>query len=234
MKILCWDLETAGVNSFKSDLSVIVCFGFKWVGDKKAHVLTIDQFPGWFSRGKGLNDAGLLKAALKLMEEADILVGHFSDIFDRRFLQGRCAIHGLTPPPYTKQRDTWRIARTAFNFSSNRLGNLANMLNLPQKKHQKSRDEWPGWWIRALAGDSKAIAAMAKYCAQDVETVEQLYLRLLPFDLAHPRIVADRSKCGTCGGEVEYRGYAYVKESRYRRYVCLSCRKWGRENRAVK
>jgi len=233
-KILIWDLETAGVNALKSDLSSIVCFGYKWVGSKSAKVLTIDQFPNWFSTESGLNDKPLIQAALKLMAEADILVAHYGDRFDKLFFAGRCAIHGLQPPPAAKSRDTWYIAYKNFNYSSNRLQNLADVFGCGEKKYRKSvPDEWPGWWLKALAGNRKAIHEMAKYCKQDVETLEQVYLRLRPFDTAHPRVIEDRSKCPVCGGDVEYRGFTFAAENKYRRFQCTDCGKWGKESKKV-
>lgn len=234
-KILFIDCESGGVNALKSDLGFLLCFGFKWLGSKTTTVLTVDQFKGWFSKSGSINDKPLLKAALKIMEEADILVGHFASVFDRRFIQGRCAIHGLTPPPPTKMRDTCFLARSAFNFSSNRLENLANMLKLPVKKYRKEvPDEWPMWWFRAMSGDKNAIHAMARYCRQDIETLEQLYLVLRSYDQPHPRLVEDRSLCGVCGGEVQYRGTAFVGQHRYRRFQCVSCGRWDRERKALK
>lgn len=232
-KILLWDLETAGVNSFNADLSTIVNFGYKWLGDKEAKVLTVDQFKGWFSK-KGLNDKPLLATALNIMEEADILVAHYGDRFDRLFFQGRCLINGLTPPPPTKQRDTWRIARSAFKFSSNRLAHIADILRLSNKKYRKEcPDEWPGWWLAAMAGNKEAIHEMAEYCKQDVETLEQVYLKIRQYDNPHPRLVLDRELCRLCGSTIQYRGVAYVGENRYRRYQCVKCGKWDRERKKL-
>jgi uncharacterized protein YprB with RNaseH-like and TPR domain len=233
-KILIWDLETAGVNSFKADLAAVVCFGYKWLGEKHAHTLTVDQFPKWFSKEKGLNDKPLLEAALEIMEQADLLVAHYGERFDRRFYQGRCAIHHLTPPPPTKLRDTWQIARRAFGFSSNRLANLVDHLRLPFKKYQKEcPDEWPGWWTAALAGDKSAIHAMAKYCREDVQALEGLYMEIRNYDYPHPRLIEDRTRCRLCGGEVQYRGICFVGEHKYRRLQCCSCGKWDRERKAL-
>jgi len=195
--------------------------------------LTVDQYPDWFSTSEGVNDYGITKAALDIMEQADIIVAHYGERFDRKFLNSRCAIHGLTPPPPTKLRDTWRICRTAFNFSSNRLKNLANVLGLKNKKQEKGSNDWPGWWIRAMAGDVNAIHDMAKYCAQDVETLEELYLTVRKYDNMHPLLIMDRSVCGICGGAIQYRGVAYVGVNRYRRYQCKNCGRWGRETKKV-
>ena len=237
-KILIFDLETGGFpGGFKADMGYVLNFGWKWLGEKKVHMMTVDQFPGWFNRRKGgVNDKPLIKAALAIMEQADLLVAHYGERFDRRFLQGRCVIHGFEPPPPTKLRDTWRIARAAFAFSSNRLMNLSETLGLTHKKHQKTSDEWPGWWLRAMAGDASAIHEMARYCKKDVEATEELYLAIRQYDNTHPRLHADRATCRLCGSAVEYRGYAWVGENKYRRYVCtrLACRRWGRETTAYK
>lgn len=233
LKILLYDFETGGVNALRADLGFVLCFGYKFLGEKRTHVLTVDQFPGWFSTQTSINDKPILQAALRIMENADILVGHYADKFDRRFFQGRCVIHGLLPPPPTKQRDTWAIARRAFNFSSNRLGNLAETLGLTEKKHQKSRNEWPGWWFRAMAGDVTAIHKMAEYCKQDVRTLEQIYLRIRAYDHPHPRLIEKRSQCGICGGSTQYRGFAFVGFYKYRRFQCMECGKWDRERTRV-
>lgn len=232
--ILIADLETAGPNSLRSDLASVVNFGYKFLGEKQAKVLTVDQYPNWFTTSRGLNDKGLLRAALKIMEKADIVVMHYGSRFDAKFLRGRCAIHGLTPPAPAKVVDTWEVARRAFNFSSNRLGDLCDTLGVDHKKFHKERPEhWPGWWIRALAGDKKAIHEMAKYCAQDVDALADLYLALRPYTTTHPRLVEDRSLCKACGGSVQYRGTAFVGEHRYRRFQCTECGLWDRERKKL-
>jgi len=233
-KILLFDLETCGPNSLRSDLASILMFGYMWIGDKRARILTADQFPNWFSK-HGVNDKPLLKAALKIMQDADLIVAHYGERFDRKFLQGRCAIHGLTPPPPTKLVDTWRIARTAFNFSSNRLGDLCDNLRLKHKKLIKEKpDHWPMWWVRAMAGDRSAIREMREYCLADVEALAELYMYIRKFSNTHPRLYEDREKCRLCGGTVQMRGTCFVGEHKYRRYECTRCGKWDRERKALK
>lgn len=224
-KILSFDIETAGVNALKSDLGFVIVFGYKWLHEKKAHALVIDS--GDLRR---FDDRQLLTEASKLISEADIVVGHFASVFDRRFLQGRLLIHGLPPIPPVKMRDTCMIARSVANYSSNRLKHLAKILDLT---NQKLENGWPMAWFRVMQGDAKALEGMAKYCKGDVCAVEELYLRLRPFDQPHPRLVADRTKCGICGGAIEYRGFAYVSERKYRRFVCKECSRWGREGKAA-
>jgi len=235
-KVLIWDLETGGINAFKADLGFVLNFGYKWLGQSKVTVLKVSSYPFWFDKYRDLpvDDKPLLKDALKVMAEADMMVAHYGDKFDRRFFQGRCAIQGLPPPPPTIQRDTWRIARGAFAFSSNRLGNLAKALTLKQQKYQKRSHEWPGWWFRAMAGDPSAITQMSKYCAQDVRTTEMVYLAVRPYDnMQHPRLYSDKAACGFCGGRVRSEGIRVTKSNKYRRYRCVDCGRWGHDNKAT-
>lgn len=225
-KILCFDIESAGVNALKSDLGFVILFGYKWNDEKDAHVLEISS-----KDLKNFDDKKLLQKASKLLEQADLVVGHFASVFDRRFIQGRLLINGLPPIPPTKLRDTCMIARSVANFSSNRLKHLAKILGM---RHQKLENNWPAAWFQVMKGNTKALKDLSDYCKGDVLALEELYLKLRPFDNAHPRVVEDRAKCGACGGAVQYRGYAYVGEGKYRRFQCTQCLKWGKETKRVK
>jgi uncharacterized protein YprB with RNaseH-like and TPR domain len=224
-KILFFDIESAGVNALKSDLGFVILFGYKWAHEKEAHVLTADQ-----KSLRAFDDKPLLTRASQLLTEADLTVAHFGSIFDRRFIQGRLLINGLPPIPPTKMRDTCLIARSVANYSSNRLKHLAKILNL---RHQKLENNWPTAWFKVMQGDIKALKGMAEYCKGDVMALEELYLRLRPFDNAHPRIITDRSRCPNCGGQVEYRGFVWATGNRYRRFVCTKCGHWSRETKKI-
>jgi len=222
-RILFFDIESAGVNALKSDLGFVIIFGYKWSDEKEAHSLTISR--------KSLHkfsDKELLVKASKLFNEADLVVGHFASVFDRRFIQGRLLINGLPPISPVKMRDTCIIMRSIANYSNNRLKYLAKILHL---KHQKMENDWPNAWFQVMKGNTKALQGLAEYCKGDVLALEDLYNRIKPFDNPHPRMVDDRSKCGLCGGSVQYRGYIYANTNKYRRYQCTKCFKWGRDTR---
>lgn len=227
-KILFFDIETAGVNALKSDLGFCICFGYKFAHEKQAHCLTIAE-----KDLKKFDDKNLLKEASKIMTEADLLVAHFGSVFDRRFFQGRLLINGLPPIPRTGMRDTCFMSRAIANFSSNRLKHLCKILGLG---NQKLENNWPMAWFKVMQGDMKALKGMATYCKGDVLALEELYNRLKIFDNNHQRLVADRTKCRLCGSDVQYRGFSYQLNNRYRRFVCKSkaCGKWDRETSAVK
>jgi uncharacterized protein YprB with RNaseH-like and TPR domain len=224
-KVLFLDLESAGVNALKSDLGFVTIFGYKWEHEKEAHALTISR-PAL----RAFDDRDLLVKASKIIAQADLICGHFASVFDRRFIQGRLLINGLPPIPPVKLRDTCMIARSVANFSSNRLKHLAKILNL---RHQKLENNWPTAWFEIMRGNTKVLEELAEYCKGDVLALEELYHRLLPFDNAHPRMIMDRSRCGMCSGPIEYRGYSFVNNNKYRRYVCKKCGHWGRETTRV-
>ncbi len=233
-RILVWDIETGGINAFKADLGMMLCFGYKFLGEKETHVLRVSDYRGWWKRGRGVDDMPLVKDALKIIGQADWTVAHYGVRFDRRFLHGRCAIHNLPAPPPVSMRDTWQIARSAFAFSSNRLQNLAKVLKLSEQKHMKTADQWPGWWFRAMAGSKQDVEQMGKYCMQDVRTTEKVYLRIRPYDWTAPRMHTDRSTCGACGNaKIIYHGSVPVGGNRFRRFQCTACGGWGRDKKRI-
>lgn len=225
-KVLFFDIESAGVNALKSDLGFVICFGYKWQHEAKAHCITIDE-----KSLKKFDDRKLLEEASKILNEADLICGHFASVFDRRFIQGRLLINDLPPIAPTKMRDTCFMARAAANFSSNRLKHLAKILGL---SNQKLENNWPTAWFKVMQGDMKALRGMATYCKGDVLALEELYNRLRVFDKRHERIYLDRTKCAVCGNNVQYRGSAINGERRYRRYQCVVCGKWGKETNCIK
>ena len=145
-RILFFDIETAGVNALKSDLGFVVCFGYKWSDETESHCITARK-----QDLRAFDDRWLLEKASELMREADMVVGHYASVFDRRFFQGRLLINNLPSIPPTKMRDTCMIARSVANFSSNRLGHLSEILDLKAKKQaKKSGRDWPGWWFGVM------------------------------------------------------------------------------------
>lgn len=228
-KVLIFDIESGGVNALKPDLGFVFCFGYKWLGEKKTYCLRLDQYDGY--KKKGYCDKKLLKAAYNVIEEADLLVTHYGSEFDKKFLNGRIALNGLSPLPFTKMVDTCKLAWKYFNFSSARLKNLARHLKV---KHQKMDSDFPGWWLAALRGHIPSLIDMATYCKADVDCLEEVYLKLRTFEENAVRLFTDKDPatiCGICGGRQQKRGFIHVGNNRYQRYRCSSCAKWSRSTR---
>ena len=74
---------------------------------------------------------------------------------------------------------------------------------------------------------------MRTYNIQDVETLEEVYLKLRPWDTRHPNLgvheESDRPMCGKCGSShLQRRGYAYTNVGKYRKLQCMGCGGWMR------
>lgn len=237
-KVLFFDIETGGVGGLRADLGYVICFGYKFLGDKKATCLRISDFGGKGWPNNCQDDTELLKAANKVMQEADLLVAHFGEFFDRPFLESRLLHAGLEPLPPLRLADTCLIARKKLKLSSNRLDNLAKFLKCKTRKMQKG-DGWPKWWFGAMRGDKKSISDMAKYCIVDVECLEEIFLKmrhLIPGKyLLNMAIGQERNVCVACGSDVQYRGSYYSEKKEFRRFACKNqkCRRWDHDTRAI-
>lgn len=231
-KVLSIDIECAGVQSLKADRGFVVVFGYKWVGKGPAKAITLLDYPG-----KDIHDdTNLLKAALSIMEEADLVTGHFAEYFDRPYLESRLLRAGLNPLPPTRLVDTCLVAQRRLKLSSNRLGNLAEFLKVKTGKMDK-RGGWPDWWMGALRGDRKSIESLAAYCKIDVECQSQCYEAMKPIIperyLINAAMFNNHPSCPSCGGLVQYRGFRFSMSRMFRRFQCKECGKWGNEKKSV-
>jgi len=137
-KILLFDLETAPNTAYVWSLWnevrsmdfvtsnwYILCWGAKWLGDKKVMTGAIN--------GTGENDGKIVKDLWKLFDEADIVIAHNAIKFDCRRVNTRFIANGLTPPSPVKVIDTLREAKKHFAFTSNRLNDLGEFLGVGKK-----------------------------------------------------------------------------------------------------
>lgn len=233
-KVLIWDIETIGMpNGLKADVSSIICIGYKWLGDKKTHILKINDYPT-FDKNP-MDDKQLIKDFLEIYKQADLTVAHFGAVFDRRFLEGRLVINDLPPLPDTKLMDTCLIARSKFAFRSNSLKNLAIAFNCEQ---QKGESNFPYDWIQVLRGGStarKAMKSIGDYCMQDVRTLEEIYLKIRSRMSTHPHIGVinggdKKCTCQVCGSDkLKRNGIRVMAGGAKRQEVqCKECGKYMR------
>ena len=178
IKRLFWDIETSPnvVLSWRVgyDLNIaqdniikeraIICIGYKWEGDKQAHVIHWD---------KNQCDKAMLKKFLEVAAEADEMVAHNGDKFDIKWFKTRCIFHGLPFEPY-KTVDTLKWARSQFLFNSNKMDYLARYLGLGAK----IKTEFGLWKDICLHNSPKAMKLMTDYCKHDVVILEKVWKRL--------------------------------------------------------
>lgn len=209
------------------DNSSILCWAAKWLGDDEI----------FYEDAQNKTEKTLLKKMNKLLDKADMVVGHNGSGFDLPKIRGRSLVSGLTPPSPYKEIDTWRIARREFGFESNSLEYLSSIFGLTPKT---SHGKFPGFklWAEVLAGNPAAWEEMREYNIQDVLTLEELYLKLRAYDSRHPNVaVFDEPSditCPKCGSEDNYRrGFYYTNVGKYQRYQCNSCGGWHRSRFTV-
>ena len=193
-------------------------FGAKWLGEKET----------FFYSDQEHTHEGMVVAAHKLLNEADIVVTYNGIGFDIPHMQREFLLQGLLPPKPFKQIDLLRIVRRQFKFASNKLDFVSQQLGIGHKTHH----EGFALWVKCMAGDERAWAKMARYCKQDVRLTEKLYHYLLPWMTAVPHIGqmdgAEHS-CWACGGtKLRRDGTAFAFVTSYRLYQCQGCGAWVR------
>lgn len=234
-KILIIDLETAPKLAYvwrfyKENISPkqvkehgqILSYAAKW--------LNSDQM--MYGDTQTQPESVIVREILSLLSEADVVVAHNAKKFDIPMVKGRALILGMKPPSPFKVVDTLIEARNHFLMPSNSLEYLADVLGCAKKDSHK---EFPGFelWKECLAGNPKAWEEMKAYNIQDVETLEEVYLKMRPYMSSHPNLGVlndeEVNQCPKCGGtHLVWRGYATTNVGKYRRFVCNDCGGWGR------
>lgn len=240
-KILLFDIETApiiayvwktwkeyiGINQIKDDWHLL-SFSAKWLNEPASKIIYKDQ-----RNAKNIeDDTKLLKELWNLISSADVIITHNGKKFDLKKINARLVIQGLQPLPDVKHVDTLKLARKHFAFTSNKLDYLSDKLNKKYKKlHHK---KFPGFelWKQCLSGNKQAWKEMEKYNKHDVLSLEELYLRLAPWDnTVNSNLYRDNldivCECGSKRFNRE--GYRYTRVGKYQRYRCMECGRWTQE-----
>lgn len=170
-----------------------------------------------------IDDRNVLTTIKDVIDSADIVVTHNGDKFDIKKINARIISLGIEPLSYINSIDTLKEARKVAKFSSNKLGDLCNILGLNVKKLTV---EEPNAWIRATQGDEKAIASIVKYGEGDIPTLRNVYKKLKPYMKGNTFIqhFNDSHTCAHCGSSniVEDK-LKYTKTNAKITMKCLAC-----------
>ena len=206
LKILTFDIETAPSLAYvwgvwKTNVSTemmlsetyVLTWAAKWLHNKKVMGMSLRDTKA-FTKDKE-NDKELLIELVKLIDEADIVVGHNIRRFDLAIINARCLKHGIKRPTPPAIIDTLEAVKS-LKFPHKSLKGLAKSLELDDQKGD------PGGistWMDIITKDkTSAWNAMLKYNKLDVTVNEQLYMKLRPFIKSHPP-VGEEGSCPTCG-----------------------------------
>lgn len=210
----------------------MLCWAAKWLGEKEVYSSALIDFPTQYTRNPE-NDKYVLKDLWKLLNEADIVVGHNVRGFDTRKANARFIMNRMTPPSPYKIVDTLTVARAKFMFTSNKLNDLAKFLELGEKVDTGGFELWK----QCMTGNISAWKKMIKYCRHDVVLTEKVYKKMLPYIDNHPNLGVyvddDEHICPKCGStDIKKEGFQYTAVGQYQQYSCKSCGAWsrGREN----
>lgn len=202
----------------------LLSFAWQWADEKKVHCRALCDYPS-YEKNK-LDDSHLVKELHKLFDEADILIAHNGDRFDRRKANARFLGCNLPPPSNYKTVDTLKVARRQFMLTSNKLGDLGDFLGLGSKIPTIGFK----LWRRCIDGDPKAWALMKQYNRRDVGLLRGVYDKLLPWIPNHPSMRAyyGDDACGNCGkSNLQRRGTEPNSRGKlFQRVKCMSCGKW--------
>lgn len=167
------------------------------------------------------DDKRIVTSLWKVLDDADIVIGHYSDHFDIPMLNSRAVINGLAPYTPITSIDTKAIASRNFRFPSNKLDALGSYFGVGQK----IKTEF-SLWRRCIMGDVIAIDEMCTYNKQDVVLLEEVYLKLRPWTKAHPNVAmyidSTKTMCSHCGSEdvTKIDKPYYTQTNKYDVYRC--------------
>lgn len=204
------------------EYSTLASFAYKWLGDDVT----------WYEDTQHQSEKKLVKKLLDVLDAADIVVAHNGAKFDLPTIQGRALVLGFKPPSPYKIVDTLLVARYEFNFPANSLEHLAILLGVEKKGgHAK----FPGFelWQECMRNNPEAWEEMRIYNKQDVDTLEEVYLKMRPFMKRHPNVAVyeetDKIICPKCGSaHIQRRGYTVTNLYKYQKFQCQSCGGWAR------
>tara|TARA_R110000737_G_scaffold116927_2_gene149688 strand:+ start:6131 stop:6901 length:771 start_codon:yes stop_codon:yes gene_type:complete len=245
-KILFIDIETApslgyvwstwktNVISYQGEgrHGYMLCFSYMWDGQKTVRSVAQTDFPEAYAADP-FDDSLVVAAALALLDEAEIVIGHNIDGFDIPLIKAYGVKAGLEAPSPFRTIDTLKMARRTFRFKSNSLKNLADELGLPAKVDAGGF----GTWLGCMSGDEKAWKHMVTYAKHDTRLLPLIWERMRPWAKTNLSLNADNPEaCPVCGvvGQLVRRGNRETATMVYTQFRCSACQCYSRARKATK
>lgn len=239
LKILCLDIENFPCEVWSWGLGeqhipleflkrdwTVCAWAAHWVGTPEDEIIYMDNR----NRRDVYSDKRLIKELVKLMNEADVIIGQNVEHFDIRKLAARASFHKLPPFRPVKITDILKEERRVFAFTSHKLAYKTEMNTKYKKLEHK---DFPGFdlWKACMKNELKAWKSMEEYCKHDVLSTEERYVDVRGWIRTHALGPIDgvmRCKCGSVN--LERRGYALTDAGKFQVYQCLDCKKWPRSS----
>lgn len=222
-----WD-QTIGLNQVKADWHLLA-WSAKWLQGQDGTVYGPHSEIMYMDQRKAKNiedDKKILEGLWKLLDEADIVLTQNGKEFDIKKVNARLVFHGFKPYSSVKHIDTKQIAKNKFGFTSNKLEYMTDKLCTRYKKLKPKKFQGFEMWKECLAGNLEAWKEMEKYNKYDVLSLEELYLKLQPWDNSlNVNLYTDSTgtRCACGSTDIKLNGFCYTSAGKYQRYACKSC-----------
>lgn len=242
MKLLYYDIETSlqpvavfqlANNDWIDPSNIleeryIICAAWQWEREKEIHTVSVLDDPKRYKKNPH-DDLYVVEKLHQILSEADVIVHHNGDAFDKRYINTRILAHGLSVLPPVASIDTYKVAKANFLLNSNKLDYVGKLLGVGQKIQTSH-----GLWLRVLQGDADAVREMVAYNKQDVALLKQVFLKLRPYIASHVnRELFGEQGCPRCGSlKIQSRGVHRAITKIYQRWQCQTCHGWFRTLRA--
>lgn len=242
-KVLLWDIETSlqpvaifqlAHNDWIDPSSIlaeryIICAAWKWEDESRVHAVSVADDRKRYDKNPH-DDRHVIEKLHSILSQADVIIHHNGDSFDRKWVETRALVHGFQALPPIPSVDTYKIAKSRFYLNSNKLDYIGQLLNVGRKVKTS-----PGLWMRVLNGEKKAVQEMVEYNKQDVLLLEAVFNKLKPYaaNLPSLELFGNTEGCPRCGSDhIQSRGTHRAITRTYTRLQCQSCGGWFRRLRA--
>jgi hypothetical protein len=245
-RVLLYDIETAPAlvwvwNQWQTNVIAtehdwyMLCFAYRWLGQDKTGFVSVFQDTTF--KPDMADDRYVAERLAYLFDQADCTVAHNGDKFDRRKANARFLYHGIDPPSPYATVDTKKESARYFANYSNALNELGRLLGIGRKQEHRGFQLWRD----CMAGNPTAWVDMEEYNRQDIELLEGLYLRMLPWfgspgaggggiNRALWTTDPDVDTCPKCGSHhLEHRGRHRTRFSVFQTLHCMDCGGWSRK-----
>ena len=222
-KVYSWGLWDQNIATNQvQETSYILCWAAKWYDEQKII----------FDSVKKSTPRAMLGKMHTMLDLADIVVHYNGVKFDIPTLNKEFLTHGFTPPSPYKQIDLLLTMREGFRFPSNKLDYICKTLDLGGKM----RHEGAQLWMDCMDDKPEAWAKMEAYNRRDVDLLEKLYKRLLPWIKKHPNRAAlsGMEICVYCASTNIKQDKTYTaNQLTYKRFTCSDCGGWFRGTKSI-
>ena len=171
----------------------IICICYQWEGSKVESL-------HW---SKNKCDKKMISEFVKVMNQADELIGHNLDRFDIPWIRTRAFYHRVPMRHDYVSTDTLKLARRYLRMNSNRLDYISKYAGSEGKIHT----DFGMWKSITLTNDQEALGKMIKYCKGDITELRKVHEQLIPYLPAKVHYGVkegkDKISCPECGGKTK-------------------------------